>query len=77
MNLPRVHAACAASKTELIVCGGCTRETYPDNVKDVEVYHPETDKYVNLAAPEFKLFDLNCMDSLFMPSTMLHNSRFY
>ncbi len=57
MILTRAYTECAASKTELVVCGGCKSVCSLDNVKDVEVYNPETDKYVNLPPPGFKLTD--------------------
>ncbi len=65
MNLPRGHAECAASNAELVVCGGSKSSWCRDNVKDVEVYNPETDKYVNLPAPGFKLTYLNYKYSTF------------
>ncbi len=57
MNLTRAYTECAASKTELVVCGGCKATDSRNNVKNVEAYNPETDKYVNLPPTGFILTD--------------------
>ncbi len=65
--MKRAHAfsECAASKTELVVCGGCRATDCHSKIWEVEVYNPETDKYVNLPPPGFKLTDLNYNNSTF------------